>query len=241
MVQGKSADFTKHAIPSIRKPRVLVTLTKSQPKRAVPADGQRTSLNVGPYSSWGPPSARSPHPRLSPGQKHYPTVPSTGVLPVPPIRAQMPPPNGIPPIIVPPVVPPPMPFPPVPIQTGPSAWSTAPHPRHPPPRLPIPGTGVFHPPPGSSSAPSPHQLPNSTVETGSIGSVAEKDNGSSKSDHNTGASPGEKPEAKPERDECNGSVDATESGKKVVEEEQQQPQEQQNENVQAQNAGEGAV
>lgn len=235
MVQGKSADFAKHAIPAIRKQRILVTLTKSLPKRAALADGQRQSLNVCPFSSWGPPSARSPNPRLSPGQKHYPMVQSTGVLPAPPIRSQMPPPNGIPPIIVPPVAPP-MPFPPpVPIPTGPSAWPAA-HPRHPPPRLPVPGTGVFLPPPGSSSAPSPQQLPNSTVETGSH---AEKDNGSTKSDHNAGASPGEKSEAKAQRQECNGNMDGTGSGGKVTEEEQEEQQ--QSEKQQGQNAGGGAV
>ncbi|KAG6600812.1 RNA demethylase ALKBH10B, partial [Cucurbita argyrosperma subsp. sororia] len=237
VVEGKSADFAKHAIPAIRKQRILVTLTKSQPKRAVPSDGQRTSLNVGPFSSWGPPSGRSPNPRLSPGHKHYPSVPSTGVLPAPPIRPQMPPPNGIPPLIVSPVASP-MPFPPVPIPTGPPTWPTA-HPRHPPPRLPVPGTGVFLPPPGSSSAPapapapSPQQLPNSTVETGSL---SEKENGSTKSNHNTGASQGEKSEAKPQRQECNGS-----ESEKVREEEQQDKQEQSENLQEAQHAGDGAV
>ncbi|EPS61205.1 hypothetical protein M569_13593, partial [Genlisea aurea] len=32
LVEGKSADFAKHAIPSVRKQRILVTLTKSLPK-----------------------------------------------------------------------------------------------------------------------------------------------------------------------------------------------------------------
>ncbi|KAE8648226.1 RNA demethylase ALKBH10B isoform X2 [Cucumis sativus] len=230
VVQGKSADFAKHALPAIRKQRILVTLTKSQPKRAAPADGQRTSLNVGTFSGWGPPSARSPNPRLSPGQKPYPTVPSTGVLPVPPIRPQMAPPNGIPPLIVPPVASP-MPFTPVPIPTGPSAWPTA-HTRHPPPRLPVPGTGVFLPPPGSSSAPTPspqQQLPISNIETGSL---SEKENGLTKSDHSSGTFPGEKPDAKAQRQECNGSIDGS-GNDKVKEEEQQQQQE---EEQSAQNA-----
>ncbi|KAL0540165.1 hypothetical protein IC582_024395 [Cucumis melo] len=230
VVQGKSADFAKHAIPAIRKQRILVTLTKSQPKRASPADGQRSSLNVGTFSGWGPPSARSPNPRLSPGQKPYSNVPSTGVLPVPPIRPQMAPPNGIPPLIVPSVAPP-MPFTPVPIPTGPSAWPTA-HTRHPPPRLPVPGTGVFLPPPGSSSAPTPspqQQLPNSNIE---MGSLSEKENGLTKSDHNSGTFPGEKPEAKTQRQECNGTIDGS-GNDKVKEEEQQQQQE---EEQSAQNA-----
>lgn len=220
LVQGRSADFAKHAIPAIRKQRILVTLTKSQPKKAALADGQRTSSNVGPFSSWGPPSARSPNHRLPPGQKHYPTVPSTCVLPAPPIHSQMPPPNGIPPLIVPPVAPP-MPFPaPVSIPPGPPAWPAA-HPRHPPPRLPVPGTGVFLPP-GSSSTPPLQQLASSTVETGSL---TEKENGcSTKSDHSTAASPGEKPEAKAERQECNGNMEGSESGKVAAEEEQQQQQ-----------------
>ncbi|XP_022978263.1 uncharacterized protein LOC111478296 isoform X1 [Cucurbita maxima] len=237
VVQGKSADFAKHAIPAMRKQRILVTLTKSQPKRAGPADGQRTSLNLGSYSSWGPPSARSPNARPCPGQKHYPMGPSTGVLPVPPIRPQLPPQNGIPPIMVAPVAPPPMPFPPsVPIPTGPPAWPAA-HPRHPPPRLPVPGTGVFLPP-GASSAPSPQQMPNSAVETSSL---AEKENGPTESDHNGGASPGEKSEAKPQRQECNGSMDGSGSCKKTEEEQpkQQQEEEEKSENVEAQNAGGG--
>lgn len=73
-----------------------------------------------------------------------------------------------------------------------------------------------------------------------MGSLSEKENGSTKSDHNSGASPGEKPEPKPHRQECNGSMDGSGSDK-VAEEEQQQQEEEQSENLQAQNAGGGAV
>jgi hypothetical protein len=39
-MQGKSADFAKHAIPSIHKQRILVTFTKSLPKKSLLIDAQ---------------------------------------------------------------------------------------------------------------------------------------------------------------------------------------------------------
>ncbi|XP_061373801.1 RNA demethylase ALKBH10B [Gastrolobium bilobum] len=197
-MQGKSTDFAKHAIPSIRKQRILVTFTKSQPRKSLPSDAQRLA------SHWGPPSSRSPnHMRHHLGPKHYATVPTTGVLPAPPIRPQIPPPNGMQPLFVTAPVVPPMPFPaPVPIPPpGSAGWTAAP-PRHPPPRIPAPGTGVFLPPPGSGN--SSQHLPgpggtNLTVETPTI---VEKENG--KSNHNsTSASP----KGKMQKQECNGHVD----------------------------------
>ncbi|KAK1301292.1 hypothetical protein QJS10_CPB12g01599 [Acorus calamus] len=158
VMQGRSADFTKHAIPSIRKQRIIVTFAKSQPKRHLSSDGPRfsPSIAVGPHAPWGRgPSGPVRH--HGPGPKHYGVVPTSGVLPAPPIRAQhLPPPNGMQPIFVaaPPVGPsvpyaaptqPPVALPPV--STG---WTPVP-PRHAPPRLPLPGTGVFLPHPARAS------------------------------------------------------------------------------------------
>ncbi|KAK9059968.1 hypothetical protein SSX86_020672 [Deinandra increscens subsp. villosa] len=125
VMEGKSADYAKHALPSIRKQRILVTLTKSQPKK--------TSLApLVPPVHWTPPPTRSPNPM---GPKHYVPVPATGILP---------PPNGIQPIFVPAAVAPAMAFPAAPPMGG--GWAAAPPMRQHAP----PGTGVFLPP-GSNS------------------------------------------------------------------------------------------
>ena len=211
-MQGKATDFAKHAIPSMRKQRILVTFTKSQPKRSPPSDAQRIASPAA-SSHWGPPPSRSAnHIRHHVGPKHYATVPTTGVLPAPPIRPQIPPPNGMQPLFVAAPVVPSMPFPaPVPIAPGSTGWTAAP-PRHPPPRLPVPGTGVFLPPPGSGN-PS-QQLPpgtltevNSSVETPI---TLEKENG--KSNHNNTSS---SPKGKMQKQECNGHVNGTEAEQAV--------------------------
>ncbi|TKY59778.1 RNA demethylase ALKBH5 [Spatholobus suberectus] len=206
-MQGKSADFAKHALPSVRKQRILVTFTKSQPKKSLPSDTQRLALTAA-SSHWGPLPSRSPsHVRHHVGSKHYATLPTTGVLPAPPIRPQMPAPVGMQPMFVAASVVPPMPFPAaVPIPPGSTGWTAAPPPRHPPPRIPAPGTGVFLPPPGSGN--SSQQLPagtltevNPTMETPTM---LEKENG--KTNHNgTSASPKEKVQ----KQECNGHADGT--------------------------------
>ncbi|KAD2393448.1 hypothetical protein R6Q59_012255 [Mikania micrantha] len=127
VMEGKSADYAKHAIPSIRKQRILVTLTRSLPKRA-------TLAPIIPPAHWAPPPIRSPNPM---GPKHYVQVPTTGLLP---------PPNGIQPIFVPTAVQPAMTFPAAP-PIG-SGWAAAPSLRQHAP----PGTGVFLPPGGNSVA-----------------------------------------------------------------------------------------
>ncbi|XP_027342059.1 RNA demethylase ALKBH10B-like [Abrus precatorius] len=204
-MQGKSSDFAKHALPSMRKQRILVTFTKSQPKRSLPSDAQRLASPAA-SSHWNPPPSRSPNHARHIGSKHYPTLTTTGVLPAPPIRPQIAPPNGMQPLFVTAPVVPPMPFPaPVPIPPGSSGWTAAPPPRHPPPRIPAPGTGVFLPPPGSGnpSQPLPGTLtdPNSSVETST---TPEKENG--KSNHiSTSASP----KGRMQRQECNGHVDGS--------------------------------
>ncbi|KAK7368525.1 hypothetical protein VNO80_10551 [Phaseolus coccineus] len=207
-MQGKSCDFAKHALPSIRKQRILVTFTKSQPKKSVPSDAQRLFLPAA-SSQWGPPPSRSPnHVRHPVGSKHYAALPTTGVLPAPPIRPQIPPQVGMQPLFVTAPVVPPMPYPaPVSIPPG-SGWTTAPPPRHPPPRIPAPGTGVFLPPPGSGN--SPQQLPagtlaevNPSIETPTT-TMQEKENGKS-NDNSSSTSP----KGKVQKQECNGHTDGT--------------------------------
>ncbi|KAF8106145.1 hypothetical protein N665_0147s0097 [Sinapis alba] len=130
LVEGKSADLAKFAIHSIRKQRILITFTKSQP---------------GTGHNWGPPPlSRSPnHHTRQP--KHYSVVPTTtGVLPTPSHGA-------VQPVFIAPS-PPPMPFPGG-VVPGATSWPLLPHTRHkspPQPRMPIPGTGVFLPPPASA-------------------------------------------------------------------------------------------
>lgn len=227
-MQGKSADIAKHAISSIRKQRILVTFTKSQPKKLTPTDGQRlASPGIAPSPHWGLPPGRPPnHIRHPTGPKHFAPIPTTGVLPAPAIRAQIPPTNGVPPIFVSPPVTPAMHFPaPVPIPPGSTGWTAAP-PRHtpppPPPRLPVPGTGVFLPPPGSGGSSSPRQVSSAATEhlIPEMGSQAEKENGSGKSNHETNA-PKEKLVGETQGQGCNGSVDGTGSVKAVMKEENQ--------------------
>ncbi|PON60835.1 Alpha-ketoglutarate-dependent dioxygenase AlkB-like [Parasponia andersonii] len=221
-MQGKSADIAKHAIPSLRRQRIIITFTKSQLKKSTPSDGQRIpSPAVASSSHWGPPPSRSPNHIRHSGPKHYAPVPTTGVLPAPPIRSQIPPPNGIQPLFVTAPVAPTMPFPaPVPIPPGTSGWAP---PRHPPPRLPVPGTGVFLPPPGSGSSSNPQQvLSNETNLTVETISHPEKENGSGKLSHGSAVSPKGKGDGKTQKQECNGSVDWTGSGRSATKEEQQQ-------------------
>ncbi|XP_022735398.1 uncharacterized protein LOC111288681 isoform X2 [Durio zibethinus] len=222
VMQGKSADFAKHALPSVRKQRILVTFTKYQPKKST-ADNQRhPSPLVSQSSQWGPPPSRSPnHFRHSAGPKHYAAIPTSGVLPAPAIRPLIPPPNGVQTLFVPTPVAPAIPFPaPVPIPPVSTGWPAAP-PRHPPPRLPVPGTGVFLPPPGSNS--SSQQSSTSATEVNipvETTSPPGKDDGSGKPNHHTTSSGG-RLDGKSPKQECNGSVDGTGSGRAMMQEEQQ--------------------
>ncbi|KAJ6768859.1 HYDROXYPROLINE-RICH GLYCOPROTEIN FAMILY PROTEIN-RELATED [Salix koriyanagi] len=142
VMQGKSSDVAKHAIPMIRKQRVLITFTKSQPKKHASNDSSRLPSHAVVSSQWGPLTSRSPNHLRHPVPKHYATIPTTGVLPVPPIRPQIPPPNGVQPLFMTTPVAAPMPFPtPVPIPTAATGWPTA-SPRHPAARLPVPIPGT---------------------------------------------------------------------------------------------------
>ncbi|XP_057478007.1 RNA demethylase ALKBH10B-like isoform X2 [Actinidia eriantha] len=218
-MQGKSADFARHAIPTLRKQRILVTFTKSQPKKT-------TALaQVAPTSHWAPMRSRSPNHSRHPGPKHYGPGPTTGVLAPPQVCPQIaPPPNGIQPsLFVPAPVAAAMPFPaPVALPPASAGWAVPPL-RHPPPRVPVPGTGVFLPPPGSGNSSAQHLL--STTETDASFSgetpVPEKDNGLGKPIGNGSAFPQDIADGKMPRQEPNGSMDGT-GGGRVVKEEQLQ-------------------
>lgn len=224
-MQGKSADFAKHAINSIRKQRILVTFTKSQPRKPAGEAQRLASPAIAPLSHWGTPPSRSANQIRHPaGPKHYVPIPTTGVLPAPSIRPQIPPPNGVQPLFVTAPVAPAMPFPAaVPIPPGSTSWP-APPPRHHAPRLPVPGTGVFLPPQGSGNASSPQQLMTGSGETNmntDTVPLPEKENGSGKPGHANGVSPKGKSDGKGSRQDCNGKIDGTHSVRVGIKEEQQ--------------------
>ncbi|KAL2541357.1 hydroxyproline-rich glycoprotein family protein [Abeliophyllum distichum] len=221
VMQGRSADFTRHAMPSIGKQRMLVTMTKLQPKKTAPSDVQRFPSSVpAPPSHWAPPLSRSPnHIRHPAAPKHYGPVPTTGVLPAPTARPQVPSPNGIQPIFVPAPVAPAMPFPaPVAVPPASTGWSIPPS-RHPPPRLPLPGTGVFLPPPGSGNTVNqPISTPATENITADAPSLLEKDNDSQKLNGNNGTS--REVDWKDQSEECNGNIDGTSRLRVTTEEHQ---------------------
>ncbi|KAG2259721.1 hypothetical protein Bca4012_009126 [Brassica carinata] len=79
LVEGKSADLAKFAIHSIRKQRILITFTKSQPRNSISR------------SNWAPPPpSRSP-------QNHLTGPPNNGPfkVPSPPLASPMPFPGGV--------------------------------------------------------------------------------------------------------------------------------------------------
>ncbi|KAL3502120.1 hypothetical protein ACH5RR_036569 [Cinchona calisaya] len=225
VLEGRSSDFARHAIPSIRKQRILVTLTKSQPKKITSSDVQRfpsSSSSAALPSHWVPPPSRSPnHIRHHVGPKHYGPVPTTGVLPAPTARPQLPPPNGIQPIFVPAAIAPAMPFPaPVALPPSSAGWPAAPL-RHPPARFPVPGTGVFLPPPGSGNSANQSLISTSAAENttnAETSSLAEKDDNGGNSNFNI--APKGAVDENMQQQECNGSMD--ESGdKNSIEKEEQ--------------------
>ncbi|KAK8564568.1 hypothetical protein V6N13_005213 [Hibiscus sabdariffa] len=208
VMEGKSAGFAKHALPSVRKQRMLITFTKYQPRKFV-SDNQRLPFpSLSQSSQQGLPHNRSPnHFRHATGPKHYAVVPTTGVLSVPPIQPQIPPPNGVQPLFVPAPIAPAIPFSaPVPIPPGSTTWPAAP-PRHPPPHLPVPGTGVFLPPAGSDNS-SP-RLSRTTATEFNIAvdttSPMEKENGSQKPSLDTTA-PGGSSDGKSRNQDSNDIV-----------------------------------
>ncbi|CAA3031679.1 Hypothetical predicted protein [Olea europaea subsp. europaea] len=221
VMQGRSADFARHAMPCIGKQRMLVTMTKLLPKKTAPNDNQRfTSSVAAPPSHWVPPLSWSPtHIRHPVAPKHYGPVPTTGVLPASTARPQVPSPNGIQPIFVPAPVAPAMPFPaPVAAPPASTGWPVPPS-RHPPPRLPLPGTGVFLPPPGSgNSVNQPISIPATENITADTPSLLEKDSDSQKLNGNNGTSP--EVDWKEQSEECNGNIDGTSQLRVTTEEHQ---------------------
>ncbi|XP_011070538.1 uncharacterized protein LOC105156173 isoform X1 [Sesamum indicum] len=213
VMQGRSADFTRHAIPSLRKQRILVTLVKSQPKKINAADVHRFPSASAPSSNWAPPPSRSPSHIRPVAAKHFGAVPPTGVLPAPTARQQLPPPNSIQPIFVPAPVATGIVFPaPVALPPASAGCVTAP-PRHTPVRLPVPGTGVFLPSQNSnnsSSQPAPTMASeNAIIETPAVSEH-----------HGAGKSNGiEEADVQVPKQECNGSTDQTSGGAAITKEE----------------------
>ncbi|KAK8486186.1 hypothetical protein V6N13_026109 [Hibiscus sabdariffa] len=221
VMEGKSADFAKHALPSIRKQRILITFTKYQPKKFMIDNQRLPSPLVSQPSKWGPPPSRSPnHFRPSAGAKPYTAIPTTVVLPATPNRPQILPPNGVQPLFVPAPVSPAIPFhAPVPFPPGSTAWPAAP-PRHAPPRLPIPGTGVFLPPPGSSNSSSQELTTATELNVSSeTTSQPEKENSIGKANDHTASTNG-KLDEKSLKQDFHGSVNGTGNGVTVKEEQE---------------------
>ncbi|MCD7449248.1 hypothetical protein HAX54_050686 [Datura stramonium] len=212
VMQGRSAEFVKHAIPSLRKQRILVTFTKLQPRRIKSGDGQRFPPSAGgPVSQWVPPSRSPNHIRHPFGPKHYGSMPTTGVLPVPTVRPQLTPPN-VQPIFVPAVVAPAMPFPAaVALPPASSGWA-APPPRHPPPRVPLPGTGVFLPP-GSGASATDNNIPAENPVS------SEKDSAGGCLSDTTVSLKDNTDSSEVETKECNGNIDVSDAEKAVGDEE----------------------
>ncbi|KAJ8562886.1 hypothetical protein K7X08_031338 [Anisodus acutangulus] len=204
VMQGRSTEFTKYAIPSIRKQRILVTFTKLQLRRIMSGDSQRFPSSAGGLvPHWVPPS-RSPNHIRHPfgGPKHYGSMPTTGVLHVPAVHPQLAPAN-VQPIFVPAAVAPAMPFPaPVALPPASAGWA-APRPRHPAPRLPLPGTGVFLPP-GSGASATDNNIPAENLAS------SEKD---------TTVSLKDKTDCEAKSQECNGKIDVSDAEKAVADEE----------------------
>ncbi|WOL02607.1 hypothetical protein Cni_G11326 [Canna indica] len=159
VMQGKSADIAKRAIPSLRKQRILLTFGKCRSRKDLQSEGLFSSSAIQPTST-GPLSVRptnfSRHPS---GWKHYGVIPSNGVVQAPPIHPQnLPPPNAVQPLFMAPPMVASAAVPYTPTVTPPTnGWTVPAPPLHPAPRLPVPGTGVFFPP-GSVDSSSSQQL-----------------------------------------------------------------------------------
>ncbi|KAG6405508.1 hypothetical protein SASPL_133098 [Salvia splendens] len=206
-MQGRSADIAKHAIPSMQKQRILITLVKLQSKKTIGGDAH-------PFL----PPSRSPS-HVRPGAvKQYGHVPSTGMLPTASARQQLPPGNGIQvqPMFVSTPVAPGIAYPtPVALPPTSAGWPAAP-PQHPQPRLPVPGTGVFLPSQGSgNSSNQPAATGNNRIE---MSAKAEE--------HSAGKSDGPRPSPKVDdettQQEVNGSSDELNGGAAILKEEEQE-------------------
>ncbi|KAM3229822.1 hypothetical protein ACQJBY_060565 [Aegilops geniculata] len=219
VLQGRSADVAKRAIPATRKQRILLTFGKSVARKVATSESasRPTAPLTPPSMPWGPPSRPAnvrPH---SPSPQHFGYTPTSSVLPAPTTGPHhIPLSDGMQPLFVAPapVAAAAMPFPAaVPLPNATAAWMPEAAPRPAPPRFPVPGTGVFLPP-GSA-----HQLPHQMIQASHAHAEPNSPRGSAAYVHNKGtgmevangsASPrssgttkrADTIEAKPE---CNGS------------------------------------
>ncbi|KAM0953105.1 putative alpha-ketoglutarate-dependent dioxygenase AlkB-like superfamily [Dioscorea sansibarensis] len=230
VIQGRSADVARHAIPSLRKHRILLTFGKHQPIKNAPSEAPLfPSSTTLPPSHWGLPQIRSPGLTRHPSAKPYGAVPTTGVLPAPSIRPQhMPPPNGIQPIFVAPapVAPVPVTYPAhIPVPPVSSGWTMAAPPRHPAPRLLLPGTGVFLPTSGPGLFPPASQQPVTPTsnEANCAPEVTENNNGAERHSDDNSAPIRNRLDGTPHKLESNGNTydDSSPSGRANGKEEQQ--------------------
>ncbi|XP_040378520.1 RNA demethylase ALKBH10B-like isoform X2 [Oryza brachyantha] len=218
VLEGKSADVAKRAIPAARKQRILLSFGKSLSRKHIPSESvsRYTPPLTPPPMPWGPPSRPGNMARHSPSPKHFGYAPVSGVLPAPAIGAHhIPPSDGMQPLFVAPapVTATAIPFPsPVPLANSTTAWMTEAAPRSAALRLPVPGTGVFLPP--GSVHPLPHQMmtasqahaePISPTDSSAYvhnkSTVVEMSNGNV----SPKSSPPKKSDAVEQKVECNGS------------------------------------
>ncbi|XP_074555662.1 uncharacterized protein LOC141811538 [Curcuma longa] len=174
LMQGKSADLAKRAIPSLHKKQILLTFGKHQPKKTLlPSEGLfSTSYDANPVSI--PTSVRpSNFFRYPSAHKPFGMMPANGVLHKQQGQQNMPPPTVVQPLFAAAPTVASLALPAMPPTT--IGWTTAAPPRHPAgPRPPVPGTGVFLPP-GSTHTYATQQLPVPPISAQGI-----NDNGSEK-------------------------------------------------------------
>ncbi|KAL5208946.1 hypothetical protein ABZP36_004569 [Zizania latifolia] len=245
VLQGKSADVAKRAIPAARRQRILLSFGKSLSRKHIPSESvsRFTPPLTPPPMPWGPPSRPANIARHPPSPKHFGYAPTSGVLPALTIGPHhIPPSDGMQPLFVAPapVAAAAIPFPPaVPLPNSTTAWMAEAAPRSAPPRVPVPGTGVFLPP-GSGHL-LPHQMmaasqahaePNSPTNSSACvhnkNTVLEvaNDNVSPKS------SPSKKSDTAEQKPECNGSLNGDSN---LVDEKSTVSKEQQNGGMKAGN------
>ncbi|KAF0913413.1 hypothetical protein E2562_022200 [Oryza meyeriana var. granulata] len=224
VLQGKSADVAKRAIPAARKQRILLSFGKSLSRKHIPSENvsRFTPPLTPPPMPWGPPSRPANMARHSPSPKHFGYAPTSGVLPAPAIGTHhIPPSDGMQPLFVAPapVTAAAIPFPsPVPLPSTTTAWMAEAAPRSAPPRLPVPGTGVFLPP-GSG-----HPLPHQTMTASQAHAEPLSPTDSSANVHNKStvvemangtvspkSSPAKKSDGVEQKLECNGSSNGSTS------------------------------
>ncbi|KAK3150995.1 hypothetical protein QOZ80_3AG0240270 [Eleusine coracana subsp. coracana] len=215
LVQGRSADFAKRAIPATRKQRILLHFGKSVARKNIPSEvaSRFTPPLTPPPMPWGSSSKPGNVSRHPASPKPFGYAPASSVLPAPVVGPHhVPPTDGMQPLFVAPapVAPAAIPFPPaVPLPNTTAAWMSEATPRPAPSRFPGPGTGVFLPP-GANHHPLPHQMTHAHAEPLSPqGSTAyPHSKGTSTEMANGNLSPKSSPAKKSittEKPECNGT------------------------------------